>query len=433
MSDKFENVKQGARSQTESGSPATAEGVRAGPLGNNTKSQAALEVADSENPDVIQGFRLDRRRSEYVSVIEPEVAKAAARSNRYANQSAASKLLFNRQTPRESQWRVTGCYRRTIGEDVKVLYSASVKRAHYGNLMICGSVWTCPPCAAKISERRKAEITAATNLHVDSGGALVMITRTFAHQKCDDLGLMVKAQRKALAWMRQQRGYKNLMIEIGYVGHIRALEVTYGDANGWHPHDHELVLTADRLTQRLQKKVQSVQFELWRKACIRFGLGMPNRKRGVDVRSAESCAEYIAKVGRESTWGLGSELAKQHTKAGREGSMTPFDLLRRYEAGEKRFGPLFIEFAEAFFGAHQIGWSRGLKRLFLIEERSDEELAKEQEHDAVVVLGISKWEWRFVLRQSRDVRGLILDLAESGGSDAVRLYINRLTDGHCPF
>lgn len=433
MSENSAKVKEQAPSPHGGRRAAAASGGRTERLGNNTKSQAVFEAADSENPDVIQGFTLNRKRSEYVAVIDPEVAKSTARSNRYANQSAASKLLFNHQTPRESQWRVTGCYRRTIGEDVKVLYSASVKRAHYGNLMICGSVWTCPPCAAKISERRKAEITAATNLHVESGGALIMITRTFAHQKFDNLSVMVKAQRKALSWMREQRGYKNLMLEIGYVGHIRALEVTYGDANGWHPHDHELVLTADKLTQRLQKKVQSVQFELWRKACIRFGLGIPNRKRGVDVRAAESCAEYIAKVGRESTWGLGSELAKQHTKSGREGSMTPFDLLRRYEAGEKRFGPLFIEFANAFFGAHQIGWSRGLKKLFLIEERSDEELAKEQEHDAVVVLGISKWEWRFVLQQPRDVRGLILDLAESGGPDAVRLYINRLTDGHCPF
>lgn len=402
-------------------------------LGNNTKSQAAIREQICEKTGEIQGFTLNAKRSEYVQVIDPETAKSVARSARYQNQSAASKLLFNHQTPRETQWRVTGCQRRSIGEDIKVLYSAAIRKAHYGNLMICGSVWTCPPCAAKISERRKAEITAATNLHVEAGGGLEMITRTFAHHRFDNLAEMVKAQRKALSWMREQRGYKNLMLEIGYVGHIRALEVTYGDANGWHPHDHELVLTADRLTQRLRKKVQSVQFELWRKACIRFGLGMPNRKRGVDVRSAESCAEYIAKVGRESTWGLGSELAKQHTKSGREGSMTPFDLLRRYESGEKRFGPLFIEFANAFFGAHQIGWSRGLKKLFLIVELSDEELAKEQEQDAVVVLGISKWEWKFVLRQSRDVRGLVLDLAEKGGSEAVRRYIDRLTDGECPF
>lgn len=402
-------------------------------LGNNTKSQAVFREEICEKTGEIQGFTLNAKRSEYVQIVDPELSKSVARSARFQNQTAASKLLFNHQTPRETQWRVTGCHRRKIGEDVAVLYSAAISKAHYGNLMICGSVWTCPPCAAKISERRKSEISAATDLHVEAGGGLEMVTRTFAHKRFDNLTEMIVAQRKARNWMRQQRGYKNLMIEIGYVGHIRALETTYGDANGWHPHDHELLLTADKLTQRMRKKLQSVQFELWRKACIRFGLGMPNRKRGVDVRSAESCAEYIAKMGRESTWGLGSELAKQHTKSGRDGSLTPFDLLRRYESGEKRFGPLFIEYAEAFFGARQIVWSRGLKRLFLIEEASDEELASREEADAVVVLSITKWEWGFVLKQPRDVRGLVLDLAEKGGADAVRRYIDHLTLGECPF
>lgn len=437
---------------------AAAGGAAAKPLGNNTKSQAGFEARDSENPDVIQRFRYDPKRDENVPEKTPELASSVARSARFSAQNSATKLLFNRTTPRErvhaspefvgppvtsearpaGQWRVTGCSRRKIGEYVGILYSPAIRKAHFGNLMVCGSVWTCPPCAAKISERRKVEIETATNAFKEAGGHLYMVTLTFSHSREDNIASLMRRLSKARIKLRESRGYKVLKQELGQIGDIRTLEVTFGDRNGFHPHEHSLWLTANQFTARKLESFKSRLFVLWERACLAAGLAAPNRKRGVDVRHAMSAAEYLAKFGKESSWGVASELSKQHVKSGRAVSMSPFDLLRSYQAGNLEHGNRFIDYAEAFFGKRQIIWSRGLKALFGVAELTDEELAVEQEKDASLLAKIEGWEWRVVLRQQWDVRATLLDLAEAavehgGGFLAVRRFIDHLTRDDAPF
>ncbi|GGY21255.1 hypothetical protein GCM10007386_57560 [Pseudoduganella dura] len=292
--------------------------------------------------------------------------------------------------------------------------------------MICGSVWTCPTCAAKISERRKLEIQRATTAFKAAGGALYMLTFTFSHSRHDDLAGLLGRFSKARTYMREQRAFKELKEEMGFVGDMRALEITYGDANGWHPHEHDLWLTTTPLTRVKSRKLVATLFELWVKACAKAGLALPNRKRGVDLKEMDSADEYLAKFGRESTWGTAAELTKQHIKKGKAGRSTSFDLLRMYEAGDKRAGQLFIQFASAFFGKQQIRWSKGLKAMFGVQEITDEELAKEEAEDSAIVTEIRGDEWAAVLHQPYDVRSAILDVAETGGADAVRLYLDRL-------
>lgn len=425
-------------------------------LGNNTKSRAALDVSEDQNPDVIQRFRYDSARDEYVVDKTVEFSASVGRAARFSAQNSATKLLFNHVTPREKkrssaseecaadeggkrgQWRVTGCSRRKISEFVGVLYAPSIKKAHFGGLMVCGSVWTCPPCAAKISERRKNEIQSATDLFKSAGGHLYMITLTFSHTRQDDLDVLMSRLSDARMRLRRMRAYGVLKRELGYVGDIRTLEVTFGDKNGFHPHEHSLWLTAYQFTARKLESFKNRLFVLWERACLAAGLAAPNRKRGVDVRHAMSAAEYLAKFGRESTWGVASELSKQHIKSGRASSMTPFDLLRSYQAGNTEHGNRFIVYANAFFGKRQIIWSRGLKSLFGVADVSDEDLAKEETADAALLYKIEGWEWRVILRQPWDVRSTLLDLAEAssehgGGYDAVKLFVDHLTRAEAPF
>ena len=48
---------------------------------------------------------------------------------------------------------------------------------------------------------------------------------------------MKRAKKAAAAKkMREHRDYKHLRELFDVVGSIRALEVTHGNANGWHPH-----------------------------------------------------------------------------------------------------------------------------------------------------------------------------------------------------
>lgn len=419
-------------------SPASEGGDAAGALGNNTESRAGFRWFLDQKTGEYQRHSVDPKRNEYVLDVPQDFALVNARAARFSAQSSAGKLLAKELTPRGTQWRVSGCVRRKIGAEVGILYSAKAKKAHFGGLMVCGSVWTCPPCAAKVSERRKNEVVQATDLHKSQGGGLYMITWTTSHKRSDDLQDWLSRFSDARARMRRQRGYRELLATLGYVGSVRALEVTYGDANGWHPHEHGLWLLAKPLTTRQLTWMRSKLFELWRDACRAAGLPLPNRKAGVNVVLAESAAEYIAKFGREPRWGVGSEMAKQHTKNGRAASMTPFDLLRRYHEGSddgshKRFGALFVVFAKAFFGKRQIVWSDGLKEMFGIVQKSDEDIAAEEPDDAVELVRITATQWRCVLHQKADVRQILLERAETGGHAAVVAYLDQLMDRFVPF
>ncbi|MGX4644445.1 hypothetical protein, partial [Massilia sp. SYSU DXS3249] len=94
-----------------------------------------------------------------------------------------------------------------------------------------------------------------------------------------------------------------------------------------------------------------------------------------------------------------------------------------------------VQFANAFFGKRQIIWSDGLKQLFGIEQKTDEELAVEEAEDARELLRITGAQWRCVLHQKYEVRQIILELAENGGCEAVSLYLDTLmgSSDYIPF
>ena len=77
-------------------------------------------------------------------------------------------------------------------------------------------------------------------------------------------------------------------------------------------------------------------------------------------------------------------MTKGHSKKGREGGLTPFDLLRQ-SVEMPEYGRLFQIYASAFKGKQQLHWSRGLKDLLGIIEQSDEELAQETEKEAIEI------------------------------------------------
>lgn len=406
-------------------------GVAAGALLHNTKSIHKIRTVVDEKTGEIQEFRLNPKRNEYVLETDPETT----RFNRYRLQNVSRSVLGDTETPRGGQFRVLKCVRTRLADDVRVFVSDEHKRAHYANLMICGSVWTCPVCAAKISERRKKEIEAAANVHTEAGGFLLMVTLTFSHDRFDKLpDLLGSDQRSglrgALQRFRNSRGYKAVSEEMQLLGLVRNLEVTWGAQNGWHPHVHELWLINRKLGPRLLAQLRDRLFAAWHSACLHAGLPLPNRKRGVHIVVARSPAEYLQKWGREERWGISSELAKSHTKkSSNPKGFTPFDLLRAIDDGSPKsefYASIFRDYAKAFFGARQCFWTRGLKALFGIADLSDEQLAEIQEDDAKEICSITAEQWRLVLEQKTDVRVTILRLAETGGSESVSLFLDSL-------
>jgi hypothetical protein len=350
-----------------------------------------------------------------------------ARSDRFRRQFAAAKLLSTEKNPRGGDYRVSKCLKVRVAHFVTLLHYLETNRFFYGGLLQCGSVWSCPCCSAKISEKRCLEISKAVSTHVEAGGPCYMITFTFAHKIHDDLKDLERKFAKALKKMRETYQYVKLLDEYGYFGLIKALECTYGQ-NGWHPHSHELFFFTKEIPPHKLSQFFTRLFDCWYNACEKVGLGLPNLKHGITIKRSYSPAEYLAKFGHHQKWGAGSELSKSNFKKSRQQtSRTVWDLLDDYEKGDKFAGAKFLEFNRVFFGKLQMVWSRGLKKLFLIEERTDEELAQLNEERAEPELFISPEDWLKVLRQKTDIRAKLLDIAERENPRAVLQFINDLS------
>ena len=143
------------------------------------------------------------------------------------------------------QHRTCWCARHIVGEGVMpVMRSLDGSKARIGSIKTCGSVWACPVCSAKVAEQRRMELTYAMTQHVAQGGYAYLLTFTIPHykgQRLDDLMLPFDKARQSF---QNSKGWKKVMGKGGTanrVGAVTSLEVTYGGANGWHPHLHMLV------------------------------------------------------------------------------------------------------------------------------------------------------------------------------------------------
>ncbi len=391
------------------------------------KSQSQKTVVIDEETGEIQGFTLNKSRMEFEADFDP----ATARLESFALQGAAREILKEITKPDKAgkkvpRYRVCNCLRNaSSGSDgVSILKSALVDSVRFGGLQTCGSVWHCKICATRVSEVRKLEVRHAVDTWLEGGHGVLFVTNTFPHGRQDDLRVLL-SKLLDVAWNRyiNHRSYKKAREALGYIGRIRALEVTHGEANGWHPHVHEIWFVEKPLGKVAMKALESALFKVWKVTALGAGFKSPSRKYGVNVQGASSAADYIAKFGTEPRWEVGKEMAKAHVKKSRDAKgKTPFDLLRSFaESGCKYSAGLFREYAIAFAGKVQLYWSQGLKGIFRIEEISDEQIAEKQDDDAIVLAQINWEDWRNVLRSSD--RGILLELARGGGAVAVDNYL----------
>jgi len=310
--------------------------------------------------------------------------------------------------------RTAKCTRLTTGGEVSVLKSIEHEKSHYGGLQTCGSVWACPICSAKVSSRRKDETLQAMEMQLAQEKQIYFITLTFPHYKQDSLIELRKKQSEALKYYRKHYHFKKFVKESGYQGSIRALEVTFGLSNGWHPHTHEIVFCDNKVTFG---SIKQKLFKAWYDSCVKAGLPKPSYQNGIDVKGGDKAGEYINKYG--------SELALGHTKKARNGRFSPYDLLRAYHhENDKQMGAKFVEFAEGMKGSRQLFWSPKLKAKFGINEMTDEEIAHLQDDKAKEQGRIPLIKWRAVVRYS--ARATVLIMAEKHGFEVTEKYIDGL-------
>lgn len=282
--------------------------------------------------------------------------------------------------------------RSTYGDDPSVY-------AHYEGLQTCGSVWDCPCCAARISETRRSELNRLLAWARAQNYTIQMITLTARHGRTDRLARLLGDMKKAKQRWGQTRAYRRIKPVL--IGSVTATEVTGGGAHGWHPHFHIIVITREEVD------LNSLR-DAWLSSLSWAGLD--GTGAGWRVQDATEAGNYMAK------WGAAEELTMGAKKRGR-GGMTPTQLLASScDEGDVQAGRLWREYSAAFKGRRQLVWSRGLKRLALIDEVEDIEAASNEAQADQAEAGrdnVSTSAWNAGARRRR---GRILDAAEDDGA-----------------
>jgi len=316
--------------------------------------------------------------------------------------------------------RVSKCGVATLGGPVDIRKAEG--HHHFHGLETCGSVWTCPVCAVRITEGRRSDIKTVIAGHLATEGKRAyMATFTIPHHTFQRLRELLDVVRGSWKRVKQGKAWVDQRDAYAWEGDIRALEVTHG-GNGWHPHLHVVGLFGkgvsdddiraffewlfSRWTDAVEKTADKMGFSLAGK-CSRAAFDF------VEIRDEAGVSEYVSK------WGAAEELTKAHTKSAKKGR-TPWQILADIaEHDREEDKALFREYAAAFFRARQLTWSKGLRARFIQEpEKTDEELAAEpgltpEELEEQRVVTIDKRVWKQVTK--RGLTGELLQAADVEG------------------
>lgn len=308
----------------------------------------------------------------------------------------------------------------------EVAVAVGAHGAGYHGLQRCASVWACPCCAPRIAEVRAQEIESGISAHVgrlscdpgegevfggEAATSVALVTLTMRHRRGESLALLLEALRSANKRLKQHRRWKGAKAVLR--GTITALEVTHGEAAGWHPHLHLVVL--GRVTGRAFLRVLASLRAAWRGALQAEGRDCGRAGFDVSMRRGDA-ARYVAKLGREAT-GIGLKRARQ------EGSRTAWQLLADAADGDAQASELWSEYAQATKGRRWLSWSHRLKADLGVTEVTDEDAANPDESDGVVVARLDRHDWGAVVAAA--LRGDVLDAAEADGEEGVRRVVAR--------
>lgn len=373
----------------------------------------------------------------------------ATRAKRYDLLRTARSVLLTSNAAQDLEHapeihRTCKCSWLTRAPMVGVHKSIEYERAFYSQLVTCGSVWTCPVCAAKVQERRRVEIETGVQWAYANKLQTAMLTFTAPHTKNQKLLDLLLMFRESLAYLRKGGPWERIKEISGYEALIRSLEVTHG-VHGWHVHTHELWFMDQGADIALLKEKVIAK---WLSSCTQSGLVNPKNRRqvkaflehSVDIQPFASCSKYLAKVDDAANWdnekirhwGIDRELAKSSTKVGRASGLHPFGLLElagRFD-GERsaKAAELFREFAFSMkeTRSRQIYWSPKLKAKVGLKEKTDEQLAEETEDTAIELGGIPREDWKLV--REYGLRAEVLNLAETQGWPAVQAMLDALVE-----
>lgn len=351
------------------------------------------------------GFSTPLVYTQNYSTPPPSESPVFRRAERFSLQSVVRSFLPDQ--------RVAKCLRVPTQDHVKITHNTAKDSFGYRNLETCSSVWMCPVCQAKISEKRRLELVQGVGNWREMGCSVALLTLTVQHHKRDTYAKSLNGLSDAFGRLLNRKTGKKLMSALGVVGRIRALEATYGE-NGWHPHFHVLLFLKTPLSGLMLAHFETAFSDLWRSACFSSGLNLTNN-HGCTLKDGTYAAQYVSK------WGIESEITKGHIKKSKTG-YSPNDLLRFHlgtytgsavPLADGQARALFKEYAFCMKGKKQLHWSRGLRDLLgLTPEKTDEELNNEVEIQDIDFAKIPLSMWKVILKAEQ--RAQVLESCRSG-------------------
>lgn len=365
-------------------------------------------------------FPFDANRDKHHN---PTFDSALSRAKRWALKSVVSTILPKSRTSNCMVLRSPS----SLGglNNIELCKSPRLNKAYYQGLFSCGSIWTCPICAAKISERRRQELKDALRVAINRDFNIHFVTLTFPHGAGDDLKDILKKMSKAYGKLSSgEYSVKNQLAsccdENKIHGFIRAVEVTHG-RNGFHPHVHMIVFTDKGTTSNI---LEYLYKKAWERACRLSGLPKPNG-HGCTVKDGSYAAEYVSK------WGIEDEMTKANQKTTKVKGQTPWGLLRCCLDGDdldypkERAAKLFSVYAQSFSGKRQLYWSNGLRSLLnMSKEISDSELAELPDDEITILLAsITVEQWKIIRKNKQQAN--LLTIAETNAPN-VKPFIESL-------
>jgi Replication protein len=315
--------------------------------------------------------------------------------------------------------RVRKCGHVTVGAPgggpgLRLTTSPAGPVAGLSGLLTCGSVWSCPVCAAKIATRRADELADVMRFALEQNCRASLVSLTMRHhagQRLKDCWDALSTAWRAVV-SGKQWATDAFLFQIR--GWVKAVEVTRG-RNGWHVHIHALIIWDRPVTLEQARHVADRMWRRWNRALVRKGFDSLRDDGGLDVRMATlvpggfGLHEYFVKLSHEITGG--------QAKLAKGGGRTPFQIAASAtETGEAADVHAWWEWEKASHGRRQIGWSKGLRAWAGLDaEQDDDEVAAEQlEGDDLLFLDLDSW------RAIRGEPGRVCDLLEVTEDDGYR-------------
>lgn len=358
-------------------------------------------------------------------------AEAPPQAGALDNNAKSSGNRSKRWAARGFQWEVSSnsrcrkCGRVTVTADGRVGVRANGDSVGYAGLSTCGSVWACPVCNSRIQSVRRLEVgVALANLHANGGGAAfgAITVRHHAGQRLDSL---LTGLTYGIARIGQDKTVRSLRAEMGYIGRIQALEVTFG-ANGWHPHRHPLPMFSTPPTEGQLIDLHLAEFRAFRAGVVKKGFESPldvaQVLMPVSPDSGAALGDYFAKS-QYSTQGVAFEVTSTQTKNGKKGSRTPWELLESARImGDADDLDRWNEYEEALRGKRALTFSRGLRDLLGVgKEATDEDIADSEVGDRNDT-GFMVSDWSPIARRPELGAGLLNAVTPAGNWAAGRDY-----------